>query len=278
MNKEQVLELMNAIPPDLLEEAGVQAPARRPLPRLVRTGLIAACLCAAVVGTAFAAANPEAVANLIRRFAPVQSETVTMPDGAQGHHITFEPAGYPMERFSFALLAAGEGREDWDVILEFDTWEETRAFIGEDIPCVMPDFATDQGEHFRVDLSYDSQDRLTYVGVGTYGSVPAVELTIMTEHCRGDARGLWHRVMTGGPDTKVELLAPYQMANGCQAQITLLTDPLPVPDSADVTAVTHCSASFICDGILYNVFTGGDSRWSREELLAPLYEALDSFP
>lgn len=51
MKKEQAFELMNAIPPDLVEEADVQAPARRPLPKAVRAGLIAACLCLAFVGT-----------------------------------------------------------------------------------------------------------------------------------------------------------------------------------------------------------------------------------
>ena len=55
MKKEQVLELISAIPPDLIEEAELDAPAKRRLPGIVRTGLIAACLCLALLGTAAAA-------------------------------------------------------------------------------------------------------------------------------------------------------------------------------------------------------------------------------
>ena len=54
MKKEDVLNLMTELPPDLIEEAGLQAPARRRLPRLARAGLIAACLCLVLIGTAAA--------------------------------------------------------------------------------------------------------------------------------------------------------------------------------------------------------------------------------
>ena len=57
MNKEQVLNLMNAIEPDLIEEADLPIAAKRRMPRFARTGLIAACVCLALVGSAFAA-NP----------------------------------------------------------------------------------------------------------------------------------------------------------------------------------------------------------------------------
>ena len=55
MKKEQVLELMSALDPGLVEEAALQAPAGRRMPRLARAGLIAACLCLALVGTGVAA-------------------------------------------------------------------------------------------------------------------------------------------------------------------------------------------------------------------------------
>ena len=54
MKKEQILEFIGAIPPDLIEEANLDAPAKRRLPKIVRTGLIAACLCLALIGTAAA--------------------------------------------------------------------------------------------------------------------------------------------------------------------------------------------------------------------------------
>ena len=66
MKKEQALNLMNTLGPDLIEEADIPLPDKRRLPKAVRTGLIAACLCLALLGTAFAA-NPEAMATLIQR-------------------------------------------------------------------------------------------------------------------------------------------------------------------------------------------------------------------
>lgn len=55
MKKEQVLELMSALDLELVEEAALQAPAGRRIPRLARAGLIAACLCLVLVGTGAAA-------------------------------------------------------------------------------------------------------------------------------------------------------------------------------------------------------------------------------
>lgn len=274
MNKEQVLELMNAVPPDLIEEAGVQAPARRPLPRLVRAGLIAACLCAAAVGTAFAAANPEAVADFIRRFTPVYIQSASLDSGAKGYEISFEPARYPIDCFSPALLAAGEDREDRGVTLEFDTWEETRAFIGEDIPCVMPDFVTGRDEPFHVHLSYDGQDRLARVSVFAYGPLPVVELIIYTEYSYADDAGMSARTTFVESADQSEVLAPYQMANGCEAQIALIASVPLLEEPGDGYA--HCSATFVRDGVLYTV-TSVAHRASDEHLLSTLYEALDSF-
>lgn len=57
MKKEQALGLMNDIGPDLIEEADLQAPAKRRMPKIARAGLIAACLCLALAGSAFAAVS-----------------------------------------------------------------------------------------------------------------------------------------------------------------------------------------------------------------------------
>lgn len=54
MKKEDVLHLMTDLPPDLIEEADLDVPAKRRLPKLARAGLIAACLCLALIGTAAA--------------------------------------------------------------------------------------------------------------------------------------------------------------------------------------------------------------------------------
>lgn len=54
MNKEQILNVMDHVDPALIEGIDGRRTKKR-LPPIARTGLIAACLCAALVGTAFAA-------------------------------------------------------------------------------------------------------------------------------------------------------------------------------------------------------------------------------
>ena len=77
MKKEDVLNLMTDLPPDLIEEADFDAPAKRRLPKLARMGLIAACLCLALLGTAFAA-NPEAVPSVPPSSPPVRTGTAPL--------------------------------------------------------------------------------------------------------------------------------------------------------------------------------------------------------
>lgn len=278
MKKEQVLDLMSSISPDLIEEAGTDRPAKRRLPKLVRAGLIAACLCLALLGTAFAA-NPEAVAELVRRFVPVYTKTVTSPDGAQGVRFHGDPTRYPLDSFSPDLLADCEGREDYDLTeLSFDSAEEALAFIGRDIPLALPELGGDWGSQYYVYPSTSGGVPRT-VNVGNHSGIFLLRAVIYTERYHNENGAAPLTTMFGDPDATVELSAPYQMANGCQAQITLLTSSLSLPDGGDGDTATACHASFICDGILYQVTTCGISLWStQEETLAGLYEALDSFP
>lgn len=280
MKKEQVLNLMNTVGPDLIEEADVQMPAKRRLPKIARTGLIAACLCLALLGTAFAA-NPEAVAGFLSRFTPVQAESRTTEDGVNRYYVSYKPTGYPIDSFSPALLAAGEGRDSDIVELKFDTWAEVRAFIGEDIPCFLPEAGEDRsepfGEPFAVWLDY-SDDKLIYVNVSAYHTSPWFWVTITTEYFSGDATGTtgWGMVVESesGDSAQVELLDPYSMANGCQAEIALFTFPTD-PENPDTEGSVDCIATFVQDGIQYRVHNGG---WFKEEQLAQLYNTLDLFP
>lgn len=268
MKKKQVLEFINKIGPDLIEEADVPLPEKRRMPKAVRTGLIAACLCLALLGTAFAA-NPEAVAEFINRFTPVRAEPVVHEDGAAGYHISFAPSRYPIDSFSPALLAAGENRESDFIHFEFDTWAEAHAFIGESIPCAVPVAEENWAGPFRVDLVYD-QDRLIRIDAKNFGATPWVHLSLVTEYYQSDSTGMTHQVLVGIPGSQSEVLAPYQMANGCQAQITRIIYP-------DAPGDTLCFATFVQDGILYTVTTGGSLHYSEEELLALLYDTLDLF-
>lgn len=271
MKKEQVLHLMDAIEPDLIEEADLQAPAKRRMPKAVRTGLIAACLCLALLGTAFAA-NPEAVAELIARFTPVRAEPVVHEDGAAGYHISFAPSRYPIDSFSPALLAAGENRESDFIHFEFDTWAEAHAFIGESIPCVIPGAGENWEARFRVDLAYN-QDKLTDVMVASTGTAPWVRLMLKTEYSHADATGMNHLVTVGEPGSQSEVLDPYPMANGGQAQIILIT----APEDSNWPSHTMCIGTFIRDGIVYTVTTFSPVP-PQESTEAQLKTVLDSFP
>ncbi len=279
MKKEQVLELMNTTGHDLIEEADIQAPAKRRLPKAVRTGLIAACLCLALLGTAFAAANPEAVENFLNRFTPVQAESRTTEDGVNRYFVKYEPTGYPIDSFSPALLAAGENRGDnRHVELSFDTWEEARAFIGEDIPCFLPETGQEHSGLFTVGLDYDEKDRLIMVDVGTSWTSPWFWVTITTEYFSGDATGMtgWGMVIesASGDSVPAEILEPYSMANGCQAEIAVFNLPAD-SEYPDAEGIVNCIATFVQDGIQYRIHHGGIPK---NEPLAELYDTLDLFP
>lgn len=118
MKKEQVLELISAIPPDLIEEAGLDAPAKRRLPRIVHTGLIAACLCLALIGTAAAA---------------VYFSGVTIVDGDNG--VTYLKGGiayYPYDSLSEEIKAL-EGVQktaNGYLIRAVPSWQAAEDFIG----------------------------------------------------------------------------------------------------------------------------------------------------
>lgn len=269
MKKEQILNLMNTVGPDLIEEADIQAPAKRRLPKAVRTGLIAACLCLALLGTAFATANPEAVANFLNRFTPVQVESIPAEDGGDKYHVSYTATRFPIDSFSPALLAAGEGRDSDYVQRRFDTWEEAHAFIGEDIPCFFPE---SNGRQFVVDMTY-SEDKLVRIEVfRDYASTPWTQLSILTEYFFSNSAGfVMIHESAAGDKAQVEILEPYSMANGCQAEIAAFID------SADSEALysVGCMATFVLDGVEYWVDSFG---LAKEEALAELYDTLDLFP
>ncbi len=265
MKKEQALELMNAIPADLVEEAGLPAPARRRLPRLVRTGLAAACLCLALVGTAFAAANPEAVAALVERL----SVQIFSSQADPGYSVTGgSMTKYPLSAFSPALNAASEGRDGLAVVmLDFDTWEEVQAFLGRDIPCVWPQ---DWDSPFIVYLFHTGLDRLWGVDIWSTHTtdvvLSSIEVQIRTENWQRDSASAQLRDTEGA----FTLLESYPMANGSTAEIIQYT-------GTDQHPHANCEGFFMRDGILYNVTTfatvsTADSAHSR------LRAVLDSFP
>lgn len=115
MKNEQVLELMNAIPPDLIEEADLRPAAKRRLPRLARTGLIAACLCLALIGTAASA-----------RFL-----SVGIVEGDNGY--TYLQGGIIYHPYDSLSDEIKELADQPSVIKPFGSWQEAEDFIGVDL-------------------------------------------------------------------------------------------------------------------------------------------------
>ncbi len=99
MKKEDVLNLMTGLPPDLIEEADFDAPAKRRLPKLARAGLIAACLCLALVGTAFAAATVYRLTVQHHAYSDGQGDWF-------GYRVSGDVIRRPMDAFSPELRAA----------------------------------------------------------------------------------------------------------------------------------------------------------------------------
>lgn len=118
MKNEQILDLMNTIPPDLIEEAGIQAPTKRRIPKALRAGLIAACLCLALIGTATA----------------VHYAGVRLADGDDGFTlmqggITYVPYD-SLSKEIRAIIEETDGRAD---IQPMSSWQAVEDLIGIDL-------------------------------------------------------------------------------------------------------------------------------------------------
>lgn len=266
MKKEQILGLMNTIPPDLVEEADIQVPAKRRTPKTIRTGLMAACLCLALLGTAFAA-NPEAVAALIDRLTVI----ITSTEGDAGYTVAGSSmTKYPLSAFSTALLAASEGREAPVVMLDFDTWDEVQTFLGKGIPCVWPASEDDSSRRFLVYLFHTELEALWGVDIIVTHTTDVVhseiKIQIRTEHWPGDSA----QVGLGSPEGDFTHLESYSMANGSTAEVIRYDGPENFPHA-------NCEGYFMKDGILYHITTYATVP-TAEDAESRLHTILDSFP
>lgn len=271
MKKEQALNLMNAIPADLIEEADLTPPAKRRLPRGVRGGLVAACLRLALLGTA-AAANPEAVAALISRLTVSIHSSPERP----GYSVAGGPmTKYPLSAFSPALLAASEGRDGPVVSLTFDTWDEVRAFLGEDVPCVWPE-EWDTG-WFQVLLFHTESEVLWGVDVYSVDISRQAEVyaEIRTELWTGENASGGLGALDGSSITQ---LPSYSMPNGAVAELVQVIDPETVYQDGSPTGLRprQCAGYFMRDGILYEA-TAFSPVPPQEDVQSQLKTVLDAF-
>ena len=133
MNKEQVLELMNAIPHDLIEEADTQPPAKHRLPKAARAGLIAACLCLALVGTGAAAVANGWVRLSGITFIPNTNVNGTVTTYAEVKIASDGKVYIPLERFSQEAQEFPRSFTFMPQYKGFDSWDEAEGFLGVNI-------------------------------------------------------------------------------------------------------------------------------------------------
>ena len=284
MKKEQILELMNALPPDLVEEADIQTPVKRRFSKGVRGALTAACLCLALVGTTFAA---------VRYF------WVEVYSGREfaGYKVYGEFTKFPVDSFSTQLLA---DCENGDVSRKFDTWEEAKAYLGDGIPWIWPEqtfpFAVFPGQSpIRLSscLDRDNDNKLQsvyafcsarYIDSETgrqiepkiQAYIPTENLPIVDDEKFGSMGGGFY----GYSGFTVEHLEDYPMSNGVTAGIVRVGYPLEKGPQEKVTCYEYIGI-FVKDSIRYEVTTttrGIVSPDSPEDIEADLKTILDLFP
>lgn len=130
MKPEPVLTLMSSLDPALIEEADLALPARRRLPKAARAGLIAACLCLALVGTAAAGVVVGWIRVSKTSFLQFEHRDGQLRSIAEVQ-ITADGNTYiPLENFS------QQSRDYADSFLSlprykgFDSWDEAEEFLG----------------------------------------------------------------------------------------------------------------------------------------------------
>ena len=172
MNKEQVLDLMEHISPVLVEEMEAAMNKKR-MPKMIRAGLIAACLCGVLVGTAFAV---EAVTGVsIREYFGKEEFGSVMQRLDPGFQASEEDnfCGYVIQRsgegvdlgclsggvleFSQEQLAVGAAP-----VKKFASLEELEAFLGIDLYDNEAFMQVTDAEYQGPEL-YDDNGRVTFV-------------------------------------------------------------------------------------------------------------------
>lgn len=262
MKENKARELFRAmadVGDDLIDEAGT-VPKRKKMPPW-RGAAMAACLCLALLGTAFAA-NPRAVAEFIQRL------TLRVDDG--GYHVGGVPmTKYPLSSFSPALLEASRGRDHPVVTRCFSTWDEVRAFVGEEIPLAWPDGGRDWGgeDKFYVYLFHVGLEQLWGIDIGctSISRQEEVAIQIRTEHWNGSEASSG----VGLAEGTAEPVGTHPMPDGSAAEMVRYLGTEEAPHA-------YSTGYFMRDGILYEATALGNLS-TKEETVARLEGLLDSF-
>ena len=250
--------------------------------RPLRTVLIAAAMCFALVGAAFAATAVYRLTVQIGEKEAWGNEYVT-------YDIYGESVLHPLEDFSPAFQ---EDFADWShpsllFYQKFDSWEKVTDYLG--IPIVWHSMeSADKDEYppeYHVQGYHEmyGDNKLQWVDVRDNGILlidgPSYRLSFHTEvriytpDYRGDSligEGWWKD--SGG----FQALDSYAMANGCTAEVIVGTKTY---EDLDGEATHEYMGAFMKDGILYkvNMFVPIRCPLDQAELVEQLCQVLDSF-
>lgn len=270
MDRRELNKMFDELTPDPKRERELlkkllQDDARRKRPmknwKRVVIGVAAAAL---LVTGAAAAASPELLERLTVQF---------FPGGGgrdEGYTVSGSPmTKYPLSAFSPELLAASEGREGPCVAvnLSFDTWQEVKRFLGEDIPCVWPGDGENWKGWFQVILFHTEYDVLwgiDIIGCDLEETGAEIWIKIRTELWPGEGAS----DSLGIAEGSLKRLDSYAMANGAVAEIVQYHGPEEFP-------CQNCTGYFMREGILYKVMAL--KTLSTEGTEDQLKEILDSF-
>lgn len=265
MKMEHIMDAMDYIDPALIAAADAPAP-RRNKTRWLRPALIAACLCLALAGTAFAA----------------QRLGVRIVDGGgeERPDVWLEGgiAYYPVDGLSDELRAL----ENEHTYRSFDSWQEAEAFIGADL---MNNPVLDASPATNFSVRYVEEENgidicgrflvstsvgLDYVRLDGCYEMGDVDLTVeaqlytdrMTDKAPDWDERFYGLKFSEGTQTSLE---PYTASNGLEAQILEIDRP----------HKDTCLAACSLNGIPFIVKAHSDN--SLEEAREALYQVLDGF-
>lgn len=264
---------------NLMEQTG-QKPAKRRYARPLRVGLIAAAVCILLVGTAFAATT---IYNLMLK---TYDSWMYHDWELMRFELYGEADRYVLEDFSQEL------QDDYNAwVLDrhnhsgpnrrFDSWEDAKAYIGDNIPCTWRDTSgTAWEDQYRVQAVPDLSGETTnvqHVAFGSFFKLPGGQVVeaVIYVYCEDypyeELYGMAAPLGTG-----VQTLEDYPMANGCTARIIAQVSP---PDSDEEWSPSYCIGFFTKDGILYEIsmFGGNLGEIPMSEMELRLHQVLDTF-
>ncbi len=292
MNKKDYRRAIACFEPDprLRERVEEAVKGRRPQMRMrpLRAGLMAAAMCAALVGTAFAAT---VVYGLMVKVYDGGTYHVVEKDGElrdeefMRFEIHGEADGFALEEFSQQLQddyhAWLMGQESSFPNRLFGDWESAKAYIGDSVPCTWRDTSgTVSEKKYGVqavpDVSGETTN-LNHVAFDSCFELPGGQAVEVVIYMHGEERPYKHLYGMAAPaGSSVQTLESYPMANGCTAQVVAQVSP---PDPEALWAPSYCIGFFVNEGILYEVslFGGNLGEIPMSQMESRLHQVLDTF-